>query len=132
MVIVIGLVVVVFLYWSFIKARARIYYANKHWTERELAEGGEAPYPSWMTNNDRIEEFVEMLNILAKRKSIPKKFVAGIMTNEYSRNKLFFTAGLMEQQGASFDEQTLAVMDQIEKYWMNTDLDDRKMFEGGT
>jgi hypothetical protein len=128
MVIVIALVVA-FLYWSFIKARARIYYANKNWTERKLAEGGESPYPSWMTNNDRMEEFAELLNILAKRKSIPKKFVAGIMTNEYSRNKLFFTAGLMEQLGASFDDQTLAAMDQIEKYWKNMDLNDRKMFE---
>lgn len=127
--IVIGLVVV-FLLWSFIKAKARIYHANKHRTERELAGGGDAPYPSWMTNKDRMEEFAAMLNALAKRKSIPKKFVAGTMTNEYSQNKLLFTAGFMERQGASFEEQTMAAMDHIEKYWKNMDLNDRKMFEG--
>lgn len=56
--------------------------------------------------------------------------VAGTVTNDYSQNKLLFTAGLMERQGTSLEEQTMAMMDHIEKYWKNMDLSDQKMFEG--
>ena len=48
------------------------------------------------------------------------------MTNEYSQNKLMFTADLMEQNGATYDEQVTAVIDHIEKYWSNTD--DKEMW----
>lgn len=128
--IIIGLVVA-FLVWSFIKAKARIHYANKLQVERELKEGGSALYPSWYTNKGRMEEFVVMLNASAKRKSLPERFVRGVMTNDFSHNKLFFIAGLMEQQGASFEEQTMAVMDHIEKYWSNMDLNDKNNFLAG-
>lgn len=125
---IIIVLIVVFLGWSYLKARARIHYANKLRVERELSKGGDAPYPSWVSNKDRMEEFAAMLNAGARRKSIPEKFVGGVMTNELSQNKLLFTAGLMEQQGASFEEQTLAVLDHIERYWSNMDLTDKKSF----
>ena len=126
--IVIGLVVI-FLLWTFIKAKARVYQAHKLMAEREQVNGRNLSYPSWSTNKDRMEEFAAMLNAIAKRRSIPKNFVAEIMTHDHSQNQLLFTAGLMEQQGASFEDQTLAVIDHIEKYWKNIDFNDRKKFE---
>ena len=39
-----------------------------------------------------------------------------------------FTAGVMEQQGASFEEQSIAVMDRIERYWLNADTSTKKLF----
>jgi hypothetical protein len=126
--ILIGLVVI-FLLWTFIKAKARVYHAHKLMAEMELVNGRDLSYPSWSTNKDRMEEFVAMVNTVAKRRSIPKNFVAEIMTHDHSQKQLFLTAGLMEQQGASFEEQTLAVIDHIEKYWKNMDLNDRKEFE---
>ena len=73
-----------------------------------------------------------MLNAVAKRKGIPEKFVGGIMTNELSQDKLLFIAGLMEQQGASFEEQVLAVLEHVERYWSNMDLIDKNNFRAGT
>lgn len=81
----------------------------------------DAPYPSWVSNQDIMKEFISALKEMAKRKNIPEKFLQGVMTHEWTQNKLLFIAGLMEKQCASFEDQTLAVMDHIEKYWSNTD-----------
>lgn len=128
MIIFIGLVIV-FLAWSFIKAKARIHHANKLRVARELNKGGSAPYPTWVNDESKMEEFIAIVKALTKRKSIPEIFVGGLMTNELGQNRLFFTAGLMEQQGASVSEQTLAVVNQIEEYWLDMDINDRASFQ---
>lgn len=125
--IVVGLMFVI-VAWYFIKSKSRIHYANKRSAERKIASGEEAPYPSWGTSKNRMDEFAAMLYALAKRRSVPKKFIGGVMTTDYSQNRMLFTAGLMERQGASFEEQTMAVMDQIEKYWNSMDVDERQPF----
>lgn len=123
-----GLIIVFFI-WLIIKTKSQNYYASEARTERDMNSGGEAPYPSWSTNKNKMEEFAAMLNSLANRRSIPKRFVSGLMTTDYSQKKLFFTAGLMERQGASFEEQTMAVMKQIDKYWENMDSNEKKMLQ---
>lgn len=86
----------------------------------------EPPYPSWASDNVKMQAFISTLKEQAKQRNIPEKFLGGVMTNEYGRNKLLFTAGLMEQHGSSYDEQVKAVIDHIEKYWSNTD--DKEMW----
>lgn len=81
----------------------------------------DAPYPSWVSNQDKMKEFISALKEMAKRKNIPEKFLQGVMTHEYSQNKLLFVAGIKEQLGASFDDQILSVMEHVEKYWSNMD-----------
>ena len=63
----------------------------------------EPPYPSWVNDSVKMEAFLSTLQAQVEQKNIPEKFLAGIMTNDYGRNKLLFTAGLMEQHGASVD-----------------------------
>jgi hypothetical protein len=89
-------------------------------------EEQEAPYPSWVSDNDKMGEFISELKEMSKLKSIPEKFLQGVLTHEWSQNKLLFIAGLNEQQGASFETQILAVMEHVEKYWSNTD--DKQMW----
>lgn len=81
----------------------------------------EPPYPSWAGDSAKMQGFISTLKERAKDKNIPEKFLGGIMTTEYSQNKLLFTAGIMEKQGSSYEEQVKAVMDHIERYWANTD-----------
>ena len=85
-------------------------------------------YPSWSTNPDQTKRFVGLLVVIAKKKNIPEKFVQGTITNDYGMDVLMFTAGVMEQQGASFEEQSIAVMDRIERYWLNADTTTKKLF----
>lgn len=86
----------------------------------------EPPYPSWVNDSVKMEAFLSTLQAQVEQKNIPEKFLAGIMTNDYGRNKLLFTAGLMEQHGASYDDQVKAIVSHIEKYWLNTD--DKEMW----
>jgi hypothetical protein len=86
----------------------------------------EPPYPSWASDSTKMQGFISTLKEKAKQRDIPEKFLGGVMTNEYSQNKLLFTAGLLEQNGASYDEQVKAVIDHVEKYWSNTD--DKEMW----
>jgi hypothetical protein len=86
---------------------------------KKKQEQEEPPYPSWGPNKEKMQEFAFKLKEKMRNKNIPEKFLYGLMENEYSQNKLLFTAGLMEKHhGASFDEQTDAVFNQIEKYWL--------------
>jgi hypothetical protein len=81
-------------------------------------EQDEPPYPSWGPNRDKMQEFAFKLKEKMRGRDIPEKFLYGLMENEYSQGKLLFIAGLLEKHHkASFDEQTDAVFNQIEKYW---------------
>lgn len=86
----------------------------------------EPPYPSWAGDSKKMKEFIYTLKDMAKKRGIPEKFIGGVMTNEYSQNKLLFTAGLMEKNGSSYDDQVNAVIEHIEKYWSN--IDDKDMW----
>ena len=84
-------------------------------------------FPSWAGNGgkSRINEFANLLKVMAHMKNIPEKFVNGIMTHPLSGDKLLVIAGIKEREGASFDEQTLAVLNKIEIYWLNTTAKER-------
>jgi len=85
----------------------------------------EPPYPTWASDSAKMQGFISTLKEKAKQRDIPEKFLKGVITNEYSQNKLLFTAGLMEKNGSSYDEQVKAVIDHIDKYWSNTDDKER-------
>ena len=85
----------------------------------------EPPYPSWVLDQSKMQDFENTLKQMEKKRNIPEKFIYGLMENDYSRDKLLFTAGLLEKiQGATFDQQIKAICDQAEKYWNN--MDDKK------
>lgn len=86
----------------------------------------EPPYPSWASDSAKMQAFISTLKEKAKQRNIPEKFLGGVMTNEYSQNKLLFTAGLMERNGSSYEEQVKATIDHVEKYWSN--IDDKEMW----
>lgn len=81
----------------------------------------EPPYPSWATDSAKFGTFALTLKEKVKQRGIPDKFLDGVMQDDYGRNKLLFMAGLMEQQGASFDEQVKAIIDHVGEYWSNMD-----------
>ena len=84
------------------------------------------PYPSWAGESAKMKGFLATITELANHKNIPEKFLADLFTDDYGLHKLMFTAGLMEQQGFSYDDQVKAVMNKIEDYWLN--CDDKHLF----
>lgn len=121
MIYIILLLIALFIGWSYIKSK------NQNHTERDLSANKEAPYPSWVTNDKRMKEFVEMQKAAGRRNNISDKFVAGIFLTDYGRDRLLFLAGIMEKHGASFEEQSIAVSDKINEYWLNTTPSEREL-----
>ena len=57
----------------------------------------EPPYPSWVLDQSKMQDFANTLKQMARERNIPEKFIYGLMENDYSRDKLLFTAGLLEK-----------------------------------
>ena len=113
------LILVIIIGFTYLKARNRNVIALKKMTSLS-----EAPYPSWASNSKQLKNFLEVLVSSAESINIPEKFVVGLFDNNYSRDKLFFLAGMLEIHGSSFEEQTSAVFDRVTHYWSNmTDLE---------
>nr|QJS05261.1 hypothetical protein [Psychrobacter sp.] len=122
MLYIILLLVVLFIGWSYIKARVRINEANKMQVMRKLnnmEKTGvfEGSYPSWMSNKNRIEEFLGMIVAGAKRRNVPEYFLNPVISDKEHMKKLILAAGAMEQQGSSFEEQAMFVSDIIIEAW---------------
>lgn len=89
-------------------------------------------FPSWAGGEkSRVSEFAGLLKAEAHLNNIPENFVAGIMTHPLSMGKLFAVAGRKEREGASFDEQMLAVLNQIKIYWSKTTEQERSEIWNG-
>lgn len=122
MLYIILLIVVLFIGWSYIKARVRINEANKRQVMRKLnnmEKTGvfEGSYPTWMANQNRIEEFLGMIVAGAKRSNVPEYFLDPIISDKEHMKRLIFAAGAMEDQGSSFEEQAMFVSDIIVEAW---------------
>ena len=119
---------VLFIGWSYIKARARFNYANKMQALRSLAameNSGSSTisrdsYPSWMSNIKRVEEFVGMIMIHTNMEGVPEEFLIEAMSNPNDRAKLMLLAGTMEGLGSSFEEQAMASSDLVIAAWNRT------------
>ena len=119
------LLLVIFIGWSYIKARARFNYANKMRALRTLADmecSGSATispdsYTSWMSNIKRVEEFVGMIMVYTSMKGVPESFFVEAMSNPDDRAKLMLLAGTMEGLGSSFEEQAMAASDMVIVAW---------------
>jgi len=83
------------------------------------------PYPSWIQDKAKMQEFAQILKQKVKERNIPETFLYGLLENDYGRDKLLFTAGLLEKtQGASFYQQIEAMANHVENYWNNMDNKD--------
>lgn len=104
---------------SYLQAKARMHHADKLRAQREVGSGS-ARLPSWMSNRDKIEEFIYGVQNAAEHYGVPKLFSAMIMNKKEVRGPLMYLAGSMEAQGASFIEQQMAVMEKlVELYSMD-------------
>lgn len=116
---------VLFIGWSYIKARSRLNHANKMQALRTLAameRSGSATispdsYPSWISNMKRVEEFVGMVMVHTSMEGVPERFFIEAMSNPNDRAKLMLLAGTMEGLGSSFEEQAMASSDLVIAAW---------------
>ena len=108
--------IIVLIIRSVMRGKARMHYANQNAAQRAIAKGA-GRVPSWTCDRNKIEEFVLVIQNLAMRRGVPQLFLSGILIKDEIFTHIVHYAGAMEQQGASFNEQKMAVSDLLVGYW---------------
>lgn len=132
---VILLLIVLFIGWSFLKAKARKHDSDKFQALRELANMerlgtlDEAPYPSWaLESYPKQQQFVAMLVVDTRRKNIPDSFFLEMWNNQDDRKQFLKAAGVMERNNSSFEAQAMVVADMIIHTWSKTSNAEKQIF----
>ena len=98
-------------------AKAKAYEAKKHRARIDQQLGGGHP-PSWHDKAHRHEEFFDCVEQLVTRKGVPSSYAHTVLGKEVNVRRLFWYSGALEDQGASWLEQQMAVADQIIEWWV--------------
>ena len=110
-----------FLAWKVVRFRlaasAKAYEAKKHRAKIDQQLGGGHP-PSWHESASRQREFFAGVDRLATRKGVPSSYAHVVLGKEVNLRRLSWYVGILEDQGASWAEQQMAVADQIIEWWM--------------
>lgn len=126
-----GLSIVAFLAVAFFKSYA-INKARDHLVNEGRADdvflSDERHAPSWANSKDEIIIFTKIVMKGALRNGAPDDFIEKMLHNTESFLELIHFAGAMEQQGASFSEQGVAVANKITQAW-NKSLRNDKLNE---
>ena len=109
-------------------ARAEAYEAKRHRARIEQQTGGGHP-PSWHEKADRQEEFFACVERLATRKGVPSSYAQAVLGKEVNVRRLIWYVGALEDQGASWMEQQMAVTDQIIEWWTAEELALRRIID---
>jgi hypothetical protein len=124
--IIILLVVVAFIGWSYIKAKVRKQESDKFQALRKLADMENLGTihqilpPSWVSESyDTYREFQCMVVVDLRRKNVPDSFFLDMWNNENDGKKLRNLARIMEENKCSSKAQAMAVADIIIHTWSN-------------
>lgn len=135
MLYIILLLVVLFIGWSFVKAKVRKHDSDKFQALRELADMerlgtlDQAPYPSWaLESYPKQQQFVAMLVVDTRRKDIPDSFFLEMWNNQSDRKKFLNVAGVMEKNNSSFEAQAMVVADMIIHNWFKASDYEKQLF----
>ena len=109
-----------FLAWKAVRfrvaAKAEAYEAKKHQAKIDQHRGNSHP-PSWHDKANLQEEFLAGVDRLATRRGEPRSYAQVGLRKEVNARRLSLYVGALEDQGASWVEQQMAVADQISEWW---------------
>lgn len=97
---------------SFLRAKERMHNANRIRGKRE-ANAGHARPPSWIENKDEVEVFLYGVKNVAERNGVSNSSFQSAFADTGIAESIFYYAGAMEAQGASFIEQQRAVVERL-------------------
>lgn len=90
--------------------------------------GGAAGTPSWVHDASKQAAFMAELYQRGASRGLPELFIRDAFAVASSRAKLFASAYLVEQHGASLPAQASAVCTQLEKTWATLTEEERTVF----
>lgn len=112
-----GLSIVAYVvFYIFNRAKTRMHYADTMRAQRAMA-AGEGRAPSWAGNRSKNEQFIYAIQEFAMNNGVPQTFLTAVLHHEETFTSLVHYAGAMEREGASFEEQELAVSNKLIEMW---------------
>lgn len=109
-------ILVVFIANSYVKARYRIHQVDKLRSQRAVATGL-GRVPTWAGTREKNEAFVYGIQNVAVHRGVPQVFLTAILNDSDTFEALVHYAGSMEEEGASFTEQQMAVSERLIEIW---------------
>ncbi|QGM46616.1 hypothetical protein [Methylocystis heyeri] len=111
---------------AYIRARARMHYANERHAEKAIKSGG-GRFPSWIKDRGEVLIFIEVVQKSAERHGVPFAFSHAVMSASQFEILLRY-AGAMEAEGASFIEQQDSVGKKVVEMWQGLPSEERQHF----
>ena len=120
------ILVVIVIGWFYIEAKTKIKNSNKMLALKRLdflERTGTVPpeyCPSWMSNQQRMKEFVVKVFVQTSLQGVPESFLHKTLSNELDRAKIMIIVGTLEQTGSSFEKQAMAASKMVTNAWNRT------------
>ncbi|MGO9388733.1 hypothetical protein [Rhodoblastus sp.] len=105
-----------FIFQSLLKAKTRMHHSDKLAAQRAVRAGSER-VPTWAGTRDKSETFVYTIQNFAMEHGVPQAFLQAVLGDSNTFKTLVHYAGAMEEEGASFIEQQMAVSEKLIELW---------------
>lgn len=99
-----------------VEEKAKAYEAKRRLARIQQQLGYGHP-PSWHGSEVGQAEFFVGVHWLATRKGVPGSYAQDVLGKEVNVRRLSWHVGLLEDQGASWIEQQMAVAEQVAEWW---------------
>jgi len=100
------------------KAKTRRYHAVVSRAKRTLDETNELYRPTWINNDNKRNEFIEVVRSLSSKQGVPGNYLDHLFNNEaFNRMVLMKFTAILEQNKMSFTDQKMAVSELIQDLW---------------
>lgn len=114
---IIGVVIAYIIISEVIKGKSRVHHGRAQRSVRELINVSQDLRPSWFHDNEKQKNFAILFESLLNKKCIPQDFRQHIYSDKDGATMIANFLALMEQKGASFNEQIVAAADMIADTW---------------
>jgi len=103
------------------KAKTRRYHAVVARAKRTIDETNELYRPTWINNDNKRDEFIEVVRSLSSKKGVPGNYLDHLFNNEaFNRMVLMKFTAILEQNKLSFTDQKTAVSELIRDLWKDS------------
>ncbi|QIK13406.1 hypothetical protein G7090_08470 [Leclercia sp. 29361] len=100
------------------KAKTRRYHAVVARAKRTIDETDELYRPTWINNDNKRNEFIEVVRSLSSKQGVPGNYLDHLFNNEaFNRMAIMKFTAILEQNNLSFTDQKMAVSELIRDLW---------------
>lgn len=116
-ILIIGAVIAYLVISGIVKGKSKLHYGRVQRSLRELQSAPHDLRPTWFYDNEKQKDFAILFENLLNKSSIPEEFRQHVYSDKDGATMIANFLALMEQKGATFNEQILGAADLIADTW---------------